>query len=47
MGRLRPHFIAICDPDWNLVRCTNASLSGSYFNHIYTGDNFCRGNKKN
>ena len=44
-GRLRPYFIEICNPDWNLVRCTNMSLGGSYFNYIYTGGNFCRGNK--
>ena len=43
MGRLRPHFIAVCKPDWSKQNCTSMSQTGPYFNYIYTGDDFCKG----
>ena len=38
---MRPHFIAVCDPDWSKISCT--SSTGAPFNFINTGDSFCRG----
>lgn len=34
IGRLRPHFIEVCDPDWSQVVCNN---------HSYVEEPFCRG----
>lgn len=41
IGRLRPHFIAVCQPDLSQLNCTTETLTGVYFNAIYTGDTFC------
>ncbi|XP_044309422.1 phospholipid phosphatase 2 [Varanus komodoensis] len=36
VGRLRPNFLAVCDPDWSKVNC-------SAYNHL---EDVCRGNIK-
>lgn len=42
VGRLRPHFIAVCQPDLTKLNCTTAStVSGFVYNAIYTGGSFC------
>lgn len=41
IGRLRPHFIAVCQPDLSKLNCTTTGLTGNVYNAIYTGDNFC------
>ena len=38
VGRLRPHFIAVCNPDFNLIEC------GTDTNPIYVTKYMCRGN---
>ena len=43
IGRLRPHFIAVCKPDMSQLNCTSNALAGSYYNPIYTGGSFCTG----
>ena len=43
IGRLRPHFIAVCKPDMSQLNCTSDALAGSYYNPIYTGGSFCTG----
>ena len=27
IGRLRPHFIAVCKPDWNLITCFESIIT--------------------
>ena len=34
IGRLRPHFLAVCDPDWSKINCSDGYIE----NYI------CRGN---
>lgn len=41
LGRLRPHFIAVCQPNISLLNCTTQTAFGSIYNSIYTGYNFC------
>lgn len=42
VGRLRPHFIAVCQPDLTRLNCTtSSSIAGNFYNPIYTGDQFC------
>jgi phosphatidate phosphatase len=45
IGRLRPHFIAVCNPDLALIECVNIIDSNTFFyNYVSTSDyNFCRG----
>ena len=31
IGRLRPHFIAVCKPDWNLITCFESIIIISWF----------------
>ena len=38
VGRLRPHFIAVCNPDFSLIKC------GTDTSPIYVTDYVCRGN---
>jgi phosphatidate phosphatase len=45
VGRLRPHFIAVCKPNFAQVSCTSSAQTGVIYNAIYTGDNFCTGDK--
>lgn len=46
VGRLRPHFIDVCKPDWSKVKCTSLAETGTYYNSIFTGDAFCTANAK-
>ena len=41
IGRLRPHFLDACDPDWSKIECTD---SQGY--HQYVEDFECRGDPK-
>ncbi|CAL4065043.1 unnamed protein product, partial [Meganyctiphanes norvegica] len=34
IGRLRPHFIAVCDPDWSQIQCTTSELHQTYVDPI-------------
>ena len=43
IGRLRPHFLAVCLPDYTQINCTTSGLTGSLYNSIYTGGSFCTG----
>lgn len=43
VGRLRPHFISVCKPNFSKLNCTSSGLIGFVYNAIYTGDNFCTG----
>ena len=42
VGRLRPHFLDVCKPDWTKLNCTNSDGSARYF----VGNEFCTNNKK-
>jgi len=42
VGRLRPHFISVCNPNLNVLNCSTSSVSGVYYNPIYTGGSFCQ-----
>ena len=37
-GELRPHFLAVCNPDWSLINCTN-----EYGHSVYVTNYTCRG----
>ena len=39
VGSLRPHFLAVCLPDWSRVRCTDSSG----LHEVYVDDFFCTG----
>lgn len=43
IGRLRPHFLDVCKPKMNEINCYNSTSTGSIYNAIYTGGNFCTG----
>lgn len=43
VGRLRPHFLDVCKPKMNEINCYNSTSTGSVYNSIYTGGNFCTG----
>ena len=32
VGRLRPHFISVCNPNLNVLNCSTSSVSGVYYN---------------
>ncbi|XP_072163661.1 phospholipid phosphatase 1-like [Diadema setosum] len=34
IGRLRPHFIAVCEPDWSVINCTNEGDFSIYVQDI-------------
>jgi phosphatidate phosphatase len=40
VGRLRPHFISVCDPNLAQLNCT---VNNHIYNYISTSGNFCRG----
>ena len=40
VGRLRPNFLDVCDPDFSLFNCTD-----QYGNPRYVEDFICRGDK--
>ena len=37
VGRLRPHFISVCNPKWSLINCTDHIGRANYI----VGDGFC------
>ena len=43
IGRLRPHFLAVCVPNYAAISCTTSGSTGSLYNSIYTGGSFCTG----
>ncbi len=43
VGRLRPHFLAVCQPNYSLITCSTSTSTGSIYKSIYTGDSFCTG----
>jgi len=45
IGRLRPNFMSVCNPDYTKINCTTDAATGLIFNAIYTGGDFCKGNK--
>lgn len=40
LGRLRPHYISVCLPDWSMINCTSANITNSF---VY-GDEACTSN---
>lgn len=46
VGRLRPHFMSVCKPDLSKLQCLISVGSGSVYNPIDTGSNFCTGDPK-
>lgn len=44
LGRLRPHFLDVCKPNLNQINCVTNGLTGTIYNSISTGGNFCTGN---
>ena len=46
LGRLRPHFMAVCEPNYSKFNCTSNGLTGIVYNPIYTGGSFCTGDAK-
>lgn len=44
IGRLRPHFLSVCNPKYSQLNCSVSTLSGIAYNSIYTGGSFCTGN---
>ena len=45
VGRLRPHFLAVCKPNLAAIDCVETTASGSIYKAIYTGGSFCTGEK--
>ena len=43
VGRLRPHFIDVCKPDFSKVVCTIPAQVGFVYRSIDTGGTFCTG----
>ncbi|RNA11440.1 lipid phosphate phosphohydrolase 1 isoform X3 [Brachionus plicatilis] len=43
IGRLRPHFLDVCKPNLSQIDCVTNGLSGTIYNSISTGGNFCTG----
>ena len=43
IGRLRPNFLAVCKPLNSQINCITSAGTGSIYNSIYTGENFCTG----
>jgi phosphatidate phosphatase len=31
IGRLRPHFLSVCKPDWSLLNCSSGTLDSNYY----------------
>lgn len=45
VGRLRPHFLDVCKPDFRTINCFEPAQQGSIYKPIYTGGSFCTGDK--
>jgi phosphatidate phosphatase len=43
VGRLRPHFMSVCDPDLQSMNCIGSASPGSYYIAIATDGVFCKG----
>lgn len=43
VGRLRPHFLAVCAPNVATINCITNGATGSIFNSFTTGGTFCTG----
>ena len=43
IGRLRPHFLAVCAPTYSSITCYTLTGTGSIYNSISTADPFCTG----
>lgn len=43
VGRLRPHFLAVCAPNFATVDCLQPAMTGNFFNSFTTGGSFCTG----
>ncbi|CAF0888758.1 unnamed protein product [Brachionus calyciflorus] len=46
VGRLRPHFMDVCKPNYDKLECTITTLKGEVYKPIDTGSNFCTGDLK-
>jgi phosphatidate phosphatase len=46
VGRLRPHFLSVCAPNYASINCVSPGANGVLYNAIYTGDSFCTGAAK-
>jgi phosphatidate phosphatase len=44
IGRLRPHFMSVCQPAIRTLSCTTSAFTGFVYNPIDTGGYFCAGN---
>jgi phosphatidate phosphatase len=42
VGRLRPHFLDACQPDWSLINCTIVQSNGFIKSRYVDDDNICR-----
>lgn len=45
IGRLRPHFIDVCKPDWDKIECFTNIDGVEVPNYIYMSDDVCTGDK--
>lgn len=43
IGRLRPHFIDVCKPDWDKIECFTQIDGVNVANYIYYSDEICTG----
>lgn len=43
IGRLRPHFIDVCKPDWDKIECFTQIDGVNVANYIYMSDDICTG----
>lgn len=46
IGRLRPHFLSVCNPTVGTLNCFTNTATGGILNAINTGGSFCTGNAK-
>jgi phosphatidate phosphatase len=43
IGRLRPHFLSVCAPNYSSISCYTSTSTGYIYNSISTADPFCTG----
>ena len=46
VGRLRPHFISVCQPNYSILNCTTTRNSNTIYNYIDTSGSFCTNSDK-
>jgi len=46
IGRLRPHFIDVCKPNWDQIRCFEDINGQKVANYIQFHENLCQGDAK-